>query len=249
MVKRRSGNMPFCYEESITDIFFSELKYCLGVANSKKRIEKAFCSDLKRCLPNAALDMPKKIADGLIADLTLHGRATERKSGGDFGLVISSPQISHKRFVDYPQGILCQAKRCNNKGKWGVLSENQEKIFSDVPDYLVLVLYSFLTDGSTLDSFRWQSCRGASLEKVKMWLKDDAFPNPICSNNIIEQLGRGQVGTDDQAVIRERISPENNPSLQIRICWPDGSEPKSKILMHALKRMNSSQNVVQRISS
>jgi hypothetical protein len=179
----------------------------------------------------------KKIADDLIAEVTFHGKGAEPKTGGDFGLVISRPQISNKLIVEHFRGLLCQAKRWVSNGSKGALTENQIKLFDGISKYLAFVLYSLPDNTGALDAFIWKSCKGFEVEAVKRWLKDGVFPDSYGSDEIIKQLGRDQIGTCDERIIREKIAPLGNPALQIRIWWPeDDPDFKSRILQEALRK-------------
>ena len=84
----------------------------------KREIENAFIQDLKAASPHSYewLNTSRRIANGLIAEVTLHSPTTETKTGGDLGLVISRPQLSLQNtyspnaelFVakDYRRGLL-----------------------------------------------------------------------------------------------------------------------------------------------
>lgn len=86
-------------EEFITLLFYGHIKYRLREASRNKDIERAFFRDLKssfRYQPITDPDLDRELhqeADGLIADMVLHNKRQEGKTGGDFGLIILHPEI------------------------------------------------------------------------------------------------------------------------------------------------------------
>src|SRR5437762_2312048 len=86
---------PGLDEEGITLSFHTKLAESLYSASDTKKIERAFTRDFQLSFPND-FDLqiePEQIARGLRASVTLHRRATETLTGGDFGLVIQRPHI------------------------------------------------------------------------------------------------------------------------------------------------------------
>ena len=87
------------------------------------------------------------------------------------------------------------------------------------------------------------------MAEIESWFtKVGDFPKTFGSEDLIAQLGRGKIGTDDDKVIDGKILPAENPTLQIRIGWPDGSDPKSNILWRVMREKASSKQVRQHIS-
>lgn len=236
---------PDIDEEGITLFFHSQMSKALKLKSEENAIATAFLDDLKQQLSflryrTAIL----KEYDGLVADITLHNRSTEGGTGGDFGLVIIRPQLelyhsesktSLKPLRDYQRGILCQAKLKQRNGKWHtpIFGKNQERFLPERLKYLSLLLYSYKDNKRhLLQPFRWQRCDIPSLsfEQIKEWFKKDRFPSLQTSDNILEQLGKGEIGTGDENDLRKFISPPQNRSLIIRIYWPDDKHPGSQVL-------------------
>lgn len=235
---------PDIDEEGITLFFHSQMSKELKLKSEENAIATAFLDDLKQHFPflryrTAIL----KEYDGLIADITLHNRTTEGRTGGDFGFVIIRPQLelyrsepkpSLKPPRDYQRGILCQAKLKQRNGKWRtpIFGKNQERFLPERLKYLALLLYSYKDNKRhILHPFRWQRCDIPSLsfEQIKEWFKNDSFPSLEKSDSIIKELGNGDIGTDDADELKEIISPNNNRSLIIRIYWPDDKGPGSEV--------------------
>lgn len=220
---------PDADEEFMTQLFHGKLAAVLMLASKFKFIENAFLADLQMAFPDLYSELGQ-IADGLIAEITLHKRITERITGGDIGLVILRPQVSEQedclKIRDYRRGILCQAKMKRASGKWGSFTENQINILPQRMHYFALLLYSYEDDKRTiLQPFSWQRCESAEFNHVKSWLKSDSFPKLERSDVIIANLGYGNIGTDKDEVIDEMISPAKNPSLVITINWPENRRP------------------------
>lgn len=220
---------PDSGEEFITQLFYGKYAAILSYASQCKHIENAFFEDLK-----AAFTLPTNhlagVSTGLIGEITLHKRATERITGGDIGLLIIRPQVYNDGYnlnvSDYRRGLLCQAKLKNRKGKWGNFTERQRIVLPDQLKYLGLLLYSYEDEERhKLDKFRWQVCDSIDFLEVENSLRQDSFPNLVSSDHIIENIGYGTLGTDDDDIIDSLISPSKNPTLIIRITWPDGQGP------------------------
>jgi len=125
-------------EEFITDLFYGQIKYRLRKASKNREIQKAFEADLreglsKRGAYSGVLDnQAQTYVNGLIADIVLHNKRQEGKSGGDFGLVLIQPQIVHS-WVNWKiekkecSGLLCQAKLKGRDGKWGNFNTKKKR--------------------------------------------------------------------------------------------------------------------------
>ncbi len=188
---------------------------------------------------------------GLIAEVVLHKRKTEGRTGGDFGLVITRPSVE-KQFDsflvknDYRRGLLCQAKLKKSDGKWGKLTNNQIEKLPKSLSCLGLLLYDYEDlERHKLRSFRWQLCNKASdIADVVGWLNTGIFPSALESKKAIEDLGESRIGTDDQKVLDEIIAPEGNVSLEIIIKWNDDSKkPGSKIYVMSRNEVVNTQKV------
>ena len=236
-------NYPDIDEECITQLFHRQFSKELRLKSKENAIAKAFLDDLKQHFPflKSRIEV-LKIFQGLVADVTLHNRRTEGKTGGDFGFVIKRPQVKYYcsaiktslKISDYPRGILCQAKLKTANGKWGAFTKKQRSGLPGRLQYIALLLYSYEDDERHfLHPFKWQRCDFPSLsfEQIKEWLKKDSFPSLEDSGGIIKQLGNRDIGTDDANELKEIISPKNNRSLIVRIYWPDDKHPGSEVLI------------------
>lgn len=217
---------PDVNEEYITAEFTNI--YCkeLSTVSKNKKIENAFVQDLKKKFSFEYYNEVQNIANGLIARLTLHERKTEGVTGGDIGIIIIRPNILEEydglKNKNYKRGLLCQAKLKNNKGKWGNFTKSQKKVLPERLSYLSLLLYSYSDKTRhSFNPFSWQLCNVAELTEIEKWLKDDKFPNLVESNYIIDNLGNGIIGTDDDDIINSFVSPPKNKTLIIEITWPD----------------------------
>jgi hypothetical protein len=249
-------DIQYCYpdadEEFITRTFHGKYAATLNYASQLKQIEKAFLYDLQKAFPG--LDSPlKKIASGLIAEVTLHSRTTEKITGGDIGLMFSRPQISARghylQIADYRRGLLCQAKLKNVAGKWGSFTKKQIKVLPDRLPYLGLLLYSYSDNARhVLNPFQWQLCNTATMDEVRGWLKKGNFPSSVDSDGILTDLAEGAIGSDDDEVIDSIIAPAKNPTLHIRITWPDDQHPGSSVQVYSRQENKAKQTVTVRQS-
>ena len=226
-------------EEFITFALYCHIQQKLGEASRGKRIEKAFVEDLKAAFRNRRIfinwELQRKLnerAMGLVADIVLHNRRQEGKTGGDFGLIVVRPQIigdndSTDIKRGHSSGLLCQAKLRNEKGKWGSFTDNQKEVLPECLDYTSLVLYSFVDNArSELNPLAWKLCKGNSFSEVEKLLNKSKVDGTRDTADIVKRLGRSEIGTDNQALIDKYISPSSQHHLEIRIDWPEDSEPK-----------------------
>jgi hypothetical protein len=184
-------------------------------------------------------------------DTTLHKRPTERITGGDIGILIIRPNVYEQgdyiRITDHRRGLLCQAKLKNQKGKWGSFTKRQVQVLPERLSYLSLLLYSYGDEARrSFNPFSWQLCNSAEFSEIRNWLKNDNFPKLVTSDHIVTNLGYGNIGTDDDAIIDSVISPSRNPTLVIRITWPDDRRPgglSSCIRIHSRQEKNVSQQI------
>jgi hypothetical protein len=223
---------PYAGEEFITERFCGVLTTLLNDASDKRRIERAFLRDLEAAFPDAKISQVlPKLAEGLGARISRHGRHIETKTGGDLGFVLIRPTVDRNFSVLtpglYQRGLLAQAKlRHIQTGNWGSLTANQKKVLPKRLDYLALLLYSYSgNQPGKLDPFRWQICSGFKLWQVSKWLDEDNFPSQQSSDLIIKALGAAKIGTDDQRTIDEYIVPKDQPALILEITWPGRRPP------------------------
>lgn len=249
------NSYPDINEECITQLFYRRFAKELRLRNDENAVAKAFLDDLKEHFSFLRYrDEILKKFDGLIADVTLHNRRIEGKTGGDFGFVIIRPQIEYNysdlKPSKHQQGILCQAKIKRPDGRWGTFSKYQNKYLPERLRYLVLLLYSYEDkDRSILKSFQWQRCDlpTLSFKQIKDWFRKGSFPALENSNEIIKKLGDGIIGTDDENILKEIISPANNPSLIVKIYWPDDKHPGSEVSI--MRRQEVKSRVFQKVRS
>jgi hypothetical protein len=231
-------------EEFITTLFHNYVKNKLYEASQEKHIETAFLDDLKTALGDHLIfesDLQGKLqqeAEGLIADIVLHNKQQEGRTGGDFGLVIVRPQIikvdesSLEIKKGRTSGLLCQAKLKNRKEEWGRFTPNQKKILPKFLDFMSLVLYSYLDEKrSELNSFTWKSCKGKSFSEIKILLKEGDLEGLLGTTDIIMRLGQNEIGTEEQKLIDEVISPSTRQHFEIRIYWPNDADPKGTVAL------------------
>src|SRR5580700_4126425 len=136
-------------EEIITELFHSELEGECDRVRATGAIERVFEADLHGALPRIPRADLSKIAHGLIASVHFHPRKVERRTGGDFGVVLIRPDVryaTYSRFEltidhDYQRGLLCQAKIFRRDSSWGGLSPKQRDVLRGRLNYFSLVLY------------------------------------------------------------------------------------------------------------
>jgi len=242
------NDFPDIDEEAITQNFHAQLSASLRAASGVRAIESAFLSDLRSSsLRHVQEKDLRKIAHGLVADVSLHRRDTEKVTGGDFGFVIIRPDVqsgsTSLKIDDYRRGILTQAKLKRADGSWGTFTPNQEKVLPERLEYLSLLLYSYEDNARhNLRPFSWRLCNGFSFDQVKDLLKREQFQSSLSSCEIIKGLGNAKIGTDKNSILDDVISPAKNPSLIIRIHWPDGEHPGSEVRVYT--RQESQQKAV-----
>lgn len=231
---------PDLDEPFITRLFYDEFRESLNKASETKKIENAFLIDLRDAFPELAYSCElTNVSSGLIASSTLHSKEIEKETGGDLGLSINRPDVVltsqgySKLQVDlYRRGLLCQAKVKRRNGRWGELSENQEKVLADRLSYLSLLLYEYVDPNRTnLMPFKWQLCNSFSVAEIKNWLSSNDFPRLFDSREIINLLGNNEIGTDDISEIEKFICPETRTSLEINIWWPK-KPPKFEVTVY-----------------
>ncbi len=237
---------PDTNEDYVTRRFHEEYSSELKKASEKKLVEKAFSGDLERAFRGINLShSPTQIAQGIIADVTLHEKKTEEGTGGDFGLVLIRPKTiaygDSITFKSYRRGLLCQAKIKRESGKFGELSENQVDLFEKHQPYSSLLIYDFSdAERRLLKPFKWQLYNAAtSVQDVKDWLHKNKFPFPANSKEVIAGIGRGKIGTSDPKTINEYITPTGNVSLIVTVYWPPGKGPGSNVRVLSRKETQS----------
>ncbi|RJR21258.1 MAG: hypothetical protein C4581_02160 [Nitrospiraceae bacterium] len=244
-------NYPGLNEECITRIFHGLLAKELRKASDEFLIEKEFLRDLKNAFPDADFSQLSGFSSGLIANVTLHERETERITGGDIGLMIVRPKIycniTPKYDGNYRRGLLCQAKLKDSKGKWGRFSSKQKNVLPERLEYFGLLLYSYKDEERhKLNNFLWQICNSASsFKEVENWSKRDNFPSPVDSGWVIRKVGEEEIGTHDDEILDEIIAPLGNPALIITIDWPNDKRPSTEIYVSS-KCEHKIKNIIKR---
>ncbi len=243
---------PSASEELITQNFHKELSRILSAASANRSIELAFLNDLDRSGWGQKVKFDsRRIARGLIAEVTLHKPETEKLSGGDLGLVVVRPQLQLAQrainISDMRQGLLVQAK-LKGPQRWGIFTRNQERVLPKRMNYLALLLYQYAdAERRLLNSFVWQLADGMSFEDLKACLKRDHFPNTLDSSRVIAGLTSGRIGTAERQLIDTLISPDQNRALIIRIHWSDGEPPSSALRVHSAYEIRQTvTNVISR---
>jgi hypothetical protein len=232
-----ASTRPNANEEAITNDLELQLAKSLRVASANREIESAFVEDLRNAYPMVDSDQFQETASGLVAQVSWQERSTEARTGGDFGIVLARPVVnfgdtSFSIAPGHRRGILVQAKKGHVDGRWGRLKQNQEGLFPSFRPHGVLLLYPFANTHALME-FKWLPCRRRQLSTIKTWLKKGTFPPGLDSAELINELGRGQLGTSDQDVITDRIAPGSERTLVIRIDWSIHRPPRSEVAVIA----------------
>jgi len=236
---------PDSDEEFITRLFQSKLSLEFDEVSTSGAVAQAFLSDLDRTFPHVEHTSLTAISNGLVATVSFHDRVTEAATGGDLGIVIVRPDVQEvyrgsdlNISDDYQRGILCQAKVFRRNSKWGPLTRKQKQMLPSRLKYFALLLYRYADQKGArrdLESFIWQLAGDATVEQLSQWLVSGQFPNPQNSQQILEALIHGTIGTDDKRLIEMDISPPLRPSLVIRIRWRDDGPGKN---VHVQQRVS-----------
>jgi hypothetical protein len=244
-------------EDKITELFQGQLRAECDNVSATGAVEEAFLADLHQSLPNAAEADLSKISRGLIATVLFHPTEIEKRTGGDFGIVLVRPDVrlalySHSELTidhEYERGLLCQAKVFGRKSKWGTLNENQVKVLAESLSYLSLVLYRYADqkgERRELAPFSWQLTGGVNVEDIKGWLRSGRFPKLEESGQILSALARNEIGTDDKPTISTHIAPALRPSLKISIRWRDDKGPGDSVRIQNSATAQRHEIVIQR---
>lgn len=245
-----NANAPTADEDFITKSFHVVLAKRLREANNENYIARMFLKDLEDGFPKINHSDLVNVATGLLGEVILHKKETEKITGGDLGLLIIRPQITYSferlQIADYRRGLLAQAKLKRPNGKWNVFKPNQKKILPQRLSYLALLLYQYSdTERRLLNPFLWQLCSNLSFKAVETCLKRGKFPQVLESRDIIHRLAGGLVGTDDNGIIDKYISTAKNPCLTIRIWWPDDKRPPGSTVWVSVKSPSVSRQSIK----
>ena len=226
-------------EENITFLFSAELRTSVREASDSARVTNAFLADLRQAVHHLTSADLREYSD-LIARVNFHNRQHEgRESASDLGIVVKRPQLrlesSRIRLnFEFATGMLAQAKlgRSSNsiQGKytWGQLTAAQRRLFRKRRDYYSLLLYRLSgTNSNQLTDFGWQLCKGYTVRKVQEWLGSGAFPEELCSAELMRQLFADRIGTRNPTTIETIIDPDAPPSqtIELQVFWPKDRTP------------------------
>jgi hypothetical protein len=244
------GACPMVDEREITFLFQIKLFHALNKVGESMSLAEALISDLGEARVSN-LDQRRVAASGLIAEVTWHTPKTEGKTGADLGLVMTMPIIRPNGFGGASlaeggrSGLLVQAKKKPCDRPWGpVKSRQQQEALSKSLGYTSLLLYRMLDpDNRELDQFGWVPCKSAKMPEVCRWLQSDSFPQSYSTEETIELLGNGEIGTSDPNVIDQQIAPAGQRILQVRIGWRDGVPPSASLT--AVSKFRSEEKVKQ----
>lgn len=241
-------------EEHITNLFRGELEKELEKASSSGGIEAAFVRDLQESFPDFDVyELRMKIARGLVATVAFHPKRVEGKTGGDLGIVLVRPDVQ-KSFGwsevtingDYRRGLLCQAKLLRDSS-WGTLTTAQKANLPNKLNYSSLLLYKYLDDERRkLHPFGWQLTFGTSITDVLQWLRSGIFPSVKKSQDVLQRLVNGKIGTDNREVIERDITPPlKRASLTIRVHWKGDNPPPESVYLNQKTQTNVQEHIVQ----
>jgi hypothetical protein len=235
-------------ETQITFLFRGELRYAVAQASDAREFEHAFLADIRAAFPQLGYG-GESIARGLIASVNFHNQKHEaHTSSADLGLVLTRPDVNAvtwsdtelKISHDVPQALLAQAKLGKPKLvrsstlKWGGLTKKQRNKVPDVIQYHSLLLYRYGDkDYKELKPFGWQLCQGYEVDNLREWLRQGCFPEERSSEQILLELARAKIGTNDRNIIERIVDPHNPKTgyLEIRISWGDGKGPGSRFVI------------------
>jgi len=227
-------------EEEVTALFATEVERELEKASNSGAIAFAVRTDLERAYQMQRGSAPKRLAqvtNGLIARVSRHGLAEERKTGGDFGLLVVEP-LFRLRWGPYlevervgrKRGILVQAKRCLHGGRWNQLTDKQEQRLPERMAYAALLRYEFAdVDNRQLNEFRWTLLAQREISEAIEWLRSGNFPGSVDTADLVAGLSRGSYGTDDPQIIERNICVDAGPSVVVEVDWEEGTDPGPSI--------------------
>ena len=232
--------LPDINEETITVLLSGKLNAEFNKASENGAVRVAFLHDLRVFLSDIPNPDLYEISRGIIATVHFHPREVEKKTGGDFGIVFTRPDVRRTAYSrskltiagENRRGLLCQAKVFRRNATWGKLSERQRKVIRERLSYFALVLYRFADqsgDRRELAPIQWQIATNATVDGIDGWLKSDVFPTLEGSQQIINALAKSEIGTDDGNMIDEYIAPQMRPALEIIIRWQDGDAPGREV--------------------
>lgn len=244
-------------EECVTHMFYGQLMYGLKEASNNGAIENAFLKDLKaidiagsNIIQYQWESIAKSKAKSLIAEVVLHNKRQEGRTGGDFGLIIMRPQleVSGKKlsiFKGKRRGLLCQAKMRDEEGNWDDFTENQKTILPNYLKFTAVPLYSYDDEKRTIfNPIRWISCRDMKLDDVVNKIKIGPYDDLLNTGKIIQGLGNGVIGTPKDSDINNVIALSSRPFFEVKIYWKNDKDPKgSEFLKIPVKEVKISEPI------
>ena len=217
-------------ETFITRLLIGEIRETLNEFNEKRLFEINFLKDLELFFDDTKLKKEiVRLSKNLIARITYHEPEMEKISGADFGLAVIRPNVSkikQNRLKEsmHKQGLLCQAKRQKDNGKMGTLTDHQKEIAPSCLKYYSIVLYTYSDKNrKNLQPFSWSNHEWDDIYDIEDFLKYYEEEDKILSDEIIEFLGRGEIGTGDQNIINSIICPDDTTHLKIEVTWSTGN--------------------------
>src|SRR5207244_1019762 len=171
------------------------------------RVAAAVRTDLESGYRASGYSPPRRlqhITDGLVARLRRQQPAEEKRTGGDFGLLLVEPkfQLRWGKQLDLQRGglkrgLLVQAKRRFRDGRWNQLTSTQVKRLPERVAYTALLRYEFLDPRRrNLRSFLWHPLSGFAVSAVTQWLTSGDFPDAVETSAVVAGLSQGEYGTD-----------------------------------------------------
>lgn len=234
-------SLPGAKEDDITALFIVAAERALTEATDSGRVAAAVRSDLESEYRRRGHSPPHRlqhITDGLVARLRRQQPAEEKRTGGDFGLLVVEPHFDLRwdKQLDLQRGgrkrgLLVQAKRRFRSGRWNQLTPNQVNRLPERTSYTSLLRYDFGDSlRHDLQSFRWHLLSGTAVSVVSHWLTSGTFPDALATHAVIAGLSRGEYGTDDKEIIDREICPDAGSYIVIEIDWEDGSGPEDVVV-------------------
>ncbi len=229
-------------EDDITALFVVEAERGLKEATESGRVAAAVRSDLERGYRVPGYSPPHKLkhsTEGLIARVRRQQPVEEKRTGGDFGLLLVEPQFQVRWDAQLnlqrgglKRGLLVQAKRRYRNGRWNQFTATQVRLLPERIAYTALLRYEFLDPSRrNLRSFYWHPLSGHALSAVAQWLASGDFPNAVTTSAVVEGLSNGEYGTDDQDIIERDICSDTGSYVVIEIDWKDDEDPEDLVVI------------------
>lgn len=216
----------------ITRLLYGEMEEELNKCNKEGLFKTNFLNDLRSIFNTDELKYEVcRLSEGIIARITYHEPDMEKKSGADFGMAVIRPNIekikkNQLKHSMHQQGVLCQAKRQKINQNMGQLTDKQKEIIPGYLDFYALLLYVYSDcDRKQLQPFVWSNYKWSDVGEIEYFLKYYEDEETINSDKLLELLGNGRIGTENQDIINSIICPEIKSYIKIEITWTDGPPP------------------------